>query len=226
MAPAGISQMSQIESARERILGAIRSAGLSQQPDSTDTRRPELQLTPPPDDPEILVERFMSLAGEEAATSERVADAADVPAAVLRYLQTQQLDLRLITTGNAGPPAIDWASAAELDYLPGPVGTDGDTVVTGCYAGVAEAGAIVTLSSSDHPSEFNFLAATHIVIVQASEIVACFEDLWSRLRVDFPDNWPRMMNFIVGPSRTADLGVPSRLGAHGPARVHIVVVGR
>jgi L-lactate utilization protein LutC len=32
------------------------------------------------------------------------------------------------------------------------------------------------------------------------------------------------MNWIVGPSRTADLGVPSKLGAHGPGRVHIIIV--
>jgi L-lactate dehydrogenase complex protein LldG len=80
------------------------------------------------------------------------------------------------------------------------------------------------LSSSDHPSEFNFLAATHIVIVQAAMVLGSFEELWSRLRTDYPENWPRMMNFIVGPSRTADLGVPSRLGAHGPSRVHIIVI--
>lgn len=217
--------MSQAVSARDKILSAIRGARPILKSGSSGTPRPELQLTPPPDDPEVLVERFMSLAREEAATTERVPQAADVPAAVLRYLRSEQLAPRLITTGNARSSVIDWTSAAGLDCVAEPVGTDGDTVVTGCYAGVAEAGAVVTLSSIDHPSEFNFLAATHIVIVQASVVLASFEELWSRLRMDYPDSWPRMMNFIVGPSRTADLGVPSRLGAHSPARVHIIVVG-
>lgn len=217
--------MSEMDSSREKILDAIRGSRSNPNFGEMATSRPELQLTPPPEDPERLVERFASLAREEAATTERVPDAGAVPAAVFRYLHSQQLGLRLITTGNARSSAIDWTSVAELDCVAEPVGTDGDTVVTGCYAGVAEAGAVVTLSSSDHPSEFNFLAATHIVIVQASAVLASFEELWSRLRADYPESWPRMMNFIVGPSRTADLGVPSRLGAHGPARVHIVIVG-
>jgi len=96
--------------------------------------------------------------------------------------------------------------------------------VTGCYAGIAEAGALVVLSSGDHPTAANFLAATHIVIISADTVVESFEDLWQRLRADFRGELPRTMNFIVGPSRTADLGVPSKLGAHGPARVHIIVV--
>jgi L-lactate dehydrogenase complex protein LldG len=217
--------MSQVVSTREKILTAIRDARPKPKSTLMGASRPELRLTPPPDDPETLVERFMMLAREEAATTERVPEAADVPAAVLRYLHSERLSPRLITTGNARSSAIDWTSAAELECVAEPVGTDGDTVATGCYAGVAEAGAVVTLSSGDHPSEFNFLAATHIVMVQASTVVDSFEELWSRLRTDFPDNWPRMMNFIVGPSRTADLGVPSRLGAHGPSRVHIVVIG-
>ena len=216
--------MSQTVSAREQILAAIRGAKPAPATDSTSTPRPTLQLTSPPDDPDTSIERFMSLAREEAATAERVAEVADVPRAVLRYLRSERLSLRLIIAGNARISGIVWESTADLDCAAEPVADDGDTVVTGCYAGVAEAGAVVTLSSSDHPSEFNFLAATHIVIVPASVVVDSFEQLWPRLRADYPENWPRMMNFIVGPSRTADLGVPSRLGAHGPSRVHIIVV--
>jgi L-lactate dehydrogenase complex protein LldG len=117
-----------------------------------------------------------------------------------------------------------WAQVPEIECDSGPLADDGDTVVTGCYGGVAEAGALVMLSSPDHPPEVNFLAATHIVIVDANRLVDTFEALWVRLRADYPGEMPRVINFIVGPSRTADLGVPSKLGAHGPARVHIIVV--
>jgi L-lactate dehydrogenase complex protein LldG len=173
------------------------------------------------------VERFMALARAESATATRVAARADVPMAVLEYLREQDLGSRLVVIGmpEDDARAIDWAGVPELDCVPGPVNRDGDTVATGCYAGIAEAGALVVLSSGDHPTEVNFLAATHIVIVSAETIVESFEDLWSRLHADFGNELPRSMNFIVGPSRTADLGVPSKLGAHGPARVHIVVVG-
>jgi L-lactate dehydrogenase complex protein LldG len=225
MAAPGVGKMSQSTSAREQILAAIRNATAVPATDSSVKLRAARQSNARSDDSEAAVEQFMLFAREEAATTERVPEAADIPAAVLRYLRSERLSLRLIIARNARTSAVDWASAEDLDCTAGPVGADGDTVVTGCYAGVAEAGAVVTLSSSDHPSEFNFLAATHIVIVQASVVVDSFEELWSRLRADYAENWPRMMNFIVGPSRTADLGVPSRLGAHGPSRVHIVVVG-
>jgi L-lactate dehydrogenase complex protein LldG len=36
---------------------------------------------------------------------------------------------------------------------------------------------------------------------------------------------PRTLNFITGPSRSADIEQTLLLGAHGPRRLHIVVVG-
>jgi L-lactate utilization protein LutC len=171
------------------------------------------------------VEQFMALAREEAATGERVPGMEAVPGAVHHYLLEQDLAPRVKVVGLSGHDAIAWDAAPEIECEPGPVAADGDTVVTGCYGGVAEAGALVMVSSADHPPEVNFLAATHIVIVQAEKLVDTFEALWTRLRADYPGELPRAMNFIVGPSRTADLGVPSKLGAHGPARVHIIIVG-
>ncbi len=174
---------------------------------------------------ESSIARFMALAREEAATAERVAEPAAVPVAALNYLCDQGLPSRLKVFGSARGDEFGWASVSELECLTGPVEPDGDAIVTGCYAGIAEAGALVTLSSADHPVEANFLAATHVVVIQSAAVVDSFEELWSRLRVDYPRVLPRTMSFIVGPSRTADLGVPSKLGAHGPARVHIIIVG-
>lgn len=218
--------MSEPVSARERILSAIRNARAESADATSIDRHTIARPAVPPKDMDSVIERFMRYACEESATAARVADPAGVPGAVFRYLHGEGLDPRVIVAGNAGARDFAWESATDLDRVDGPVGADGDSVVSGCYAGVAEAGAVVTLSAGDHPSEFNFLAATHIVVIPANNIVATFEDLWSRLRSDHGDGWPRMMNFIVGPSRTADLGVPSRLGAHGPSRVHIIVVGR
>ena len=36
---------------------------------------------------------------------------------------------------------------------------------------------------------------------------------------------PRAVNFISGPSRTADIEQTVTMGAHGPYRVHIILVG-
>jgi L-lactate dehydrogenase complex protein LldG len=60
--------------------------------------------------------------------------------------------------------------------------------------------------------------------VRAGRIVRGMEDAWKLLR-DEVGRMPRAVNFVSGPSRTADIEQTIVLGAHGPYRVHIVLVG-
>ena len=49
--------------------------------------------------------------------------------------------------------------------------------------------------------------------------------VWVRLRERYGKNgMPRTVNTITGPSRTGDIEQTIELGAHGPRRMHIVVV--
>jgi L-lactate dehydrogenase complex protein LldG len=49
--------------------------------------------------------------------------------------------------------------------------------------------------------------------------------VWARLRARYgKDCMPRTVNTITGPSRTGDIEQMIELGAHGPRRMHIVVV--
>jgi L-lactate dehydrogenase complex protein LldG len=48
------------------------------------------------------------------------------------------------------------------------------------------------------------------------------EDAWDRLRAT--GTMPRAVNLVSGPSRTADIEQTVTLGAHGPARVHLIVL--
>jgi L-lactate dehydrogenase complex protein LldG len=212
--------------ARDEILASIRSGSARLDPDPNSVSMADVEefgLLDKAMDREALIEEFRRYAAEEAATSERVA-AGDVPKAIVRYLTEQELPLKAIAVGEIISGGVDWSQASELGIVDGPIHPDGDTVVTGCYAGLAEAGAVVTVSSATCPNEFQFLAATHIVIVPAGRIFANYEALWVFVGNEFAAGMPRSMNWIVGPSRTADLGVPSRLGAHGPARLHLLIV--
>ena len=74
----------------------------------------------------------------------------------------------------------------------------------------------------EHPTTLNFLPDTHVVVLLASQIVGSYEDAWDRLRD--VDSMPRTVNFITGPSRTGDIEQTIFLGAHGPRRMHIVLV--
>ena len=97
------------------------------------------------------------------------------------------------------------------------------TSVTPCFAAVAESGGIVTLSGPDTPSTLNFVPDNHIVIVHASQVVRHFEDVWARVARQGLA-MPRTLNIISGPSRTADIEQTIQLGAHGPRRLHILLV--
>ena len=69
----------------------------------------------------------------------------------------------------------------------------------------------------------SLLPETHIAIVAASRLVAGMEDAWNLARAERGE-LPRAVNFISGPSRTGDIEQTIVLGAHGPYRVHVVVV--
>ena len=209
----------EVMSSRATILTRLRDATVARQ-DAYKAAPASPQAAFDSLDREALVRQFSALAQEGSSSVARLKATADVPSAVSEYLRSQGLPDRLVVAPNTA--AFDWSA---LDVSAGPVAADGDAVCTGCYAGIAEAGALVVTSGADHPTEFNFLAATHIAVLSAKSIVPTFEHLWAKLDTDaLTMAMPRMMNFIVGPSRTADLGVPSKLGAHGPARLHILII--
>ena len=90
-------------------------------------------------------------------------------------------------------------------------------------AGIAETGNLVLLSQEQRWTSHNFLPDDHIIVLDSNLIVRHQEDIWARLRV-LPDGLPRVVNLITGPSKTADVEQTVQYGAHGPRRLHVVVV--
>jgi L-lactate dehydrogenase complex protein LldG len=163
--------------------------------------------------------RFRARAIAASATVAEVAAADGVAAEVRRYLASLGLppEVRI----SAAPPGLSAGLVDGLRCDAGAPRPDGDTLVTGCFAAVAGEGVVVLASGPAHAPESAFLAATHVVVVEPAQLVDSLESLWARLRGLVR---PRMLNLVLGPSRTADLGVPSRLGAHGPLRVHVILI--
>jgi len=173
---------------------------------------------------DLAVDRFIALVTAEATTVERLADLAQVPHAVDGYLRGQQLPGRVVIDISACL-SVEAFSATDLQVTTPPLRPDHDVLLSGCYGAVAESGALVISTSDGHAITNDFLAQTHIIILAANRIVTTLADLWDALRADAQGGFmPREFCLVTGPSRTADLGVPAKLGAHGPARVHVLLI--
>ena len=165
---------------------------------------------------------FISEAQAVDATVARVANAGDVPGAVADFLASQNLPAQLVMTPDPKLDAIPWDARPMLELRRGRA-EDGDAAgITGAFAAIAETGTLMLISGAETPTRNNFLPDTHIVVLRASEVVACYEDGWDRLRA--VGAMPRTVNFITGPSRTGDIEQRLVLGAHGPRRLHIVLI--
>ena len=105
-----------------------------------------------------------------------------------------------------------------------PAASDSDAIgVTGVFCALAETGTLMVVSGPDTPATVSLLPETHVAVVPVERIVAVMEDGWDLARAELGE-LPRAVNFISGPSRTADIEQTVTLGAHGPYRVLIILV--
>lgn len=168
---------------------------------------------------------FAQMLAAVGGTSERVASRAEVPAAIARLLRER--DLPPVIRRGLDPrfEEMDWAQAPDLQVRTGP-SEDGDAAgVIYAFAGIAETGTSVALSGPDNPTTISFLPDEAIIIVDAASIAGDMESVLASLRSRFGNALPRTVNFITGPSRSADIEQMLLLGAHGPRALHVLVVG-
>jgi L-lactate dehydrogenase complex protein LldG len=168
------------------------------------------------------VDLFVAMAEEVQATVVRVASLASVPEAVARYLATENLPAELVVAPDGELDAIPWEVRPLLRIHRGRAEAEDKVSLTSCHAAIAESGTLMLISGPRNPTTLNFLPDTHIVVVHREQVVAVYEDGLDRLRTS--GKLPRVINFITGPSRTADIEQHIELGAHGPRRLHIVLV--
>ncbi len=171
---------------------------------------------------------FIRNVEKEFGSVERVADAAAVPAAIADYLAAQNLAPRFALAPHPELEALPWSDRPLLQYE-ARRGEASDAVsVQHGYAGIAETGTLMLPSDPTRPTTLNLLPDTAIVVLRASAVAGAFEEAWDRLR-DRRDAMtggfmPRNVMFVTGPSRSADIEQTLELGAHGPRRLHIVLV--
>ena len=210
-------------SARENILSRIRAANASLQSESNAQsavkRIAEHPRGPLPAMAWDPLQRFIDCSIAAASTLDRVDKLEDVPAAAARYLTGNDLPVR----GACWPEFadLDWRGSG-LEMQARPANGDDKVGVTGSFCALAETGTLLLLSGERQHATTSLLPETHIAVVSSKRVVVCMEDAWDLLRKE-PGQLPRQVNFVSGPSRTADIEMTLVYGAHGPFRVHIII---
>jgi len=175
-----------------------------------------------------LIKQFQDMAEAAACTVQTITDVAAVPNAVSDFLRDNNLPARIVLAPNGWLDRLNWDSDNLLETRVGPANISDLVSVTPAFAGVAETGTLVTLSSSGHPTTLNFVPDYHVVVLRHSQIVGPYEEVWDRLRKENKQGrgftMPRTINMITGPSRTADIALTIELGAHGPRSLHMILV--
>lgn len=175
------------------------------------------------DAPARLAMMLAKLEGVQA-TSAVLASAADVPAAVADYLRANNLPATLRRGDDPRLESLPW-SATVLDVAVGRSHGGDLNAISHAEAAIAETGTLVLISGHENPTTLNFLPDNHIVVLSAADIVGDLEQIWPRIRAKYgKGDMPRTLNCITGPSRSGDIEQTILLGAHGPRRLHVLVV--
>jgi L-lactate dehydrogenase complex protein LldG len=176
--------------------------------------------------PAERVKLFAEMVEAAAGTAAMLPSVDAVPAAVAALLRKHNLPMQIRRGDDPRLAALPWDKERTLEVSTG--ASDGHQLVSvsHAFAGVAETGTLVMASGPDNPTTLNFLPDTHIVVVDATDIAGDYETVWARIRETFGvDALPRAINLITGPSRSADIAQILILGAHGPRRLHVLIVG-
>jgi L-lactate dehydrogenase complex protein LldG len=211
-------------SARDDVLQAVRTGLGMRNVDADQVRREaaallaDLPSTRPvlasADLPAVFAARATT--PKVAATVDRIGSASELPAAVRDYLEARGLRPAIALQPAAALRALDWTGFE----LRASVAPDEAVVVGLARWGIAETGSLVFHSGAETPILSNFLPLHHVVLVQASTIVAHLEDYAAAAA---REKAPRNVNIITGASGTTDIEGSLVLGAHGPKYLHIVI---
>lgn len=144
----------------------------------------------------------------------------EVPQGVARYLASHGIAPSVVAWQDF--EGLPWTSAGVSSVCRPASGAD-LVGVTGAYCAIAETGSLMMVSGPTTHGSVSLLPETHIAVLESKRIVGVMEDAWALLRVEHGSP-PRAVNFISGPSRTADIEQTVTLGAHGPYRVHVILI--
>ena len=144
----------------------------------------------------------------------------DLPREVARYLEANSLEWKIVMWREFA--GLRWGGVG-IQFDDRPANGRDSTGLTGSFCAIAETGTLLLLGAPATPKTTALLPETHIAVVRKSRIVDTMEDSFALLREEVGE-LPRATWFVSGPSRTADIEQTMVIGAHGPYRVHVILV--
>jgi len=175
--------------------------------------RPALKLGP--------VEQFVAKLRGSGASVEQIAQPAELPASVAAFAATHDLPRRCVLAKDPLLESCEWSSEWDVAYRAA-MGED-LLSITVPFAAVAETGTLAFVSGPASPTTLNFLPDNHLVALREEDVLPNLEDVFARLRTQH-SGMPRTLNLISGPSKTADVEQTIVIGAHGPRRLHVLLI--
>ena len=97
-----------------------------------------------------------------------------------------------------------------------------DAGITECDALVAQTGSVVVTSRSAGGRALSVLPPHHVVIARREQLVPDLPAAFELLQRKYAPNFPSMISFVTGPSRTGDIERILVLGAHGPKKLTVL----
>jgi L-lactate dehydrogenase complex protein LldG len=207
-----------MSAARTEILERLRSR--QKNPVAISTARQQDCEDHVPPSKQACISRFIENVKKSGATIATLADYTALPSAVASYLEENNLP-KQIQLSNHGLNNLDWGDKLATKF--GPFDGDNEVGLVEAYAGIAETGTLVSLSSRTLATSALFLPHYSLVVLNAEGIKERMEDIWALIREE-QQHLPRTINLITGPSRTGDIEQRIEIGAHGPCELHIILV--
>jgi len=97
-----------------------------------------------------------------------------------------------------------------------------DAGISECDALIAQTGTVLVTNRSAGGRALSVLPPHHVVLARREQLMADLPAAFALIQQRYAANYPSMISFITGPSRTGDIERILVLGAHGPKKLTIL----
>lgn len=99
-----------------------------------------------------------------------------------------------------------------------------DIGLTECDALIAQTGSVLITNPSAGGRALSVLPPHHVVLARRNQLVSGLPEAFQLIKEKYGSNYPSMISFITGPSRTGDIERILVLGAHGPKKLTLFLL--